>query len=145
MYRVREATVKYKYRQSPVATINSPRDVYSFFKKKLRGETRENFYVLFLDIKNQVLAYELVAVGKSDGAVVDIKEILRSALLIGADQIILVHNHPSGIPKPSGQDIAFSAQVKDACKLLDIEMLDHVIIGEQKFASCREGWEVKEE
>lgn len=137
MFKAKEAVVKYKTESAPLDHIGKPADVYQFFKNKLHGETRENFYCLYLDIKNRIICFERISTGTSNMALIDQKEIVRTALLVGAERVILVHNHPSGVPDPSREDLALTIQVKNACDVFSIELLDHVIIGDS-FVSVKE-------
>lgn len=138
MIRVREAVVRYKARGVVSETISNPLGVYEFFSQKARGETRENFYCLYMNAQNGMVCFELVAIGGSMATVVDVKSIVRTALLVGAERLILVHNHPSGDPTPSVEDKAMTHKVSAACKIFNIEVLDHVVIGDGKYSSLKE-------
>ena len=136
--RVREAVVRYKARGVVSETISTPLGVYEFFSRKARGETRENFYGLYMNVHNGVVCFEVVAIGGAMAAVVDVKSIVRTALLVGAEKLILVHNHPSGNPTPSVEDKAMTQRVSAACKLFNIEVVDHIVIGDGKYSSLKE-------
>ena len=136
--RVREAVVRYKAGGVVSETISNPSGVYEFFSQKVRGETRENFYGLYMNGRNGMVCFELVAIGGATAAVVDVKSIVRTALLVGAEKLILVHNHPSGNPTPSVEDKAMTQRVSAACKLFNIEVLDHIVIGDGKYSSLKE-------
>lgn len=88
----------------------------------------EYFYVIFFNKANAVVTSKEISKGGFSATVVDVRVILKTALQCNASAIILLHNHPSGNPKPSPEDIALTKKIKDACKLLDIELLDHFII-----------------
>jgi DNA repair protein RadC len=138
MIRVREAVVRYKARGVVSETISNPLGVYEFFSQKVRGETRETFYCLYMDGRNGMVCFELVAIGGSMAAVVDVKSIVRTALLVGAERLILVHNHPSGDPTPSMEDKAMTNKILAACNIFNIEVLDHIVIGDGKYSSLKE-------
>jgi len=97
-FKVREAVVRYKKLKDLIETITSAEDVFRFFSKRFKGETREVFYCLYLSHRNGILCFEQVSIGISTGTVIDIKGIVRTALLVGAETLIFIHNHPSGDP-----------------------------------------------
>jgi DNA repair protein RadC len=113
-------------------TLDSPEKVYQVFKF-LSKETKEKFIVVNLTNQHTIINYEVVAVGSVKAVSIRPAEVLRSAIIINAPAIILVHNHPSGDPKPSSSDIHFTETIKQAAKYFDIEVLDHVVIGYQCF------------
>ncbi len=93
--------------------------------------------MLLLDTRNQVLAIHEVVRGSVNTAQVRMAEVFREAIRRNATAIILVHNHPSGDPTPSADDIALTRQAQQAGSLLDIEVLDHIVIGDNKFVSLK--------
>jgi len=112
--------------------IKTHLDAVSQFRAALPKEQREErVFVLPLDAHGKVLAKPiLVSVGHEDGtAVIDAGAIFREALKAGAEEIIVTHNHPSGDPTPSKADIAATAKLQEAAKLLGVAMLDHIILG----------------
>ncbi len=115
------------------SVIRSPKDALSYVMKYyfpyLRDKKKEYFYVIFLDIKNHPISNLEISRGGTNRSIVEPKEILKEAILRSASSIILVHNHPSGDPNPSKQDIELTEKIKNACSLLDTRLLDHVIIG----------------
>ena len=100
-FKVREAVVRYKKVNGVIETVTSSEEVWKFFCKRVKGETREVFYCLYLSQRNGVLCFEEVSVGISTGTMIDIKGIVRTAILVGAETLIFIHNHPSGDPEPS--------------------------------------------
>ncbi|MCH7549138.1 MAG: hypothetical protein IH969_06340 [Candidatus Krumholzibacteriota bacterium] len=90
---------------------------------------REHFYAILLNTKNVVLSVELVSIGSLNASIVHPREILKPAIANSADSIILVHNHPTGDPDPSREDIEFTKRFAKCGELIGIELLDHVIIG----------------
>lgn len=110
------------------------RDVYEMFKR-LGESDRERFYAVLLDAKNKVIGVELVSQGTLDYAPVAPNEAYKSALLASAASVIFVHGHPSGDPTPSPHDKMISIQLDAVGKLLNVKMLDHVIIGRNRYFS----------
>jgi DNA repair protein RadC len=96
----------------------------------LPDKEQEYFYVVFLDAKNGIKGYSLVTIGLVDRTQVHAREVFRGAVLQGSSRILLAHNHPSGDCTPSALDIATTRQLVEAGKIVGIEVLDHVIIGQ---------------
>jgi DNA repair protein RadC len=136
-YKMREAVVRYKRANGVIESVNSSKDVWKFFSKRVKGETREVFYCLYLSQRNGVLCFEQVSVGISTGTLIDIKEIVRTALLVGAERLIFVHNHPSGDPEPSKQDRKITKSFVKACQIFNLQVLDHIIVGDKGFSSLK--------
>jgi DNA repair protein RadC len=104
----------------------------------------EHFGVLLLDTKLQVLRTTLVSIGTLDASIVHPREVFREAAIAGAFAIILFHNHPSGDPKPSGDDVALTKRLMAVGELMGITVLDHVIVAERGFWSLREAGDLRE-
>ena len=136
-FKVREAVVRYKKANGVIETVTSAEEVWKFFCKKIKGETREAFYCLYLSQRNGVLCFEQVSVGISTGTVIDVKGILRTAILVGAETLIFIHNHPSGDPEPSQGDKDVTKKLVEACRIFDLEVLDHIIVGDKGFSSLK--------
>ena len=109
--------------------------VADHLKAVLDGRDRETFVVLFLNGRNALIATEIVFEGTLTQAVVFPREIIKYALLKNAAAIICGHNHPSGEIKPSGDDQAITRKIKQACQLVDIQLLDHLIIAAGEYYS----------
>lgn len=109
--------------------IHGPQDVADFLQGRLGYETREHFMVVVLDAKNHILAVSDVSIGSLSASVVHPREVFREALKYPVASIILVHNHPSGSPSPSREDVAVTQRLVKAGKILDVPVLDHIIIG----------------
>jgi DNA repair protein RadC len=113
--------------------LTKPDDVISYvceyYSPYLRDSNKEFFNIILLDIKNKVIDNIEVSKGSVNAAVVDPKEIVKNASLKSASSIILIHNHPSGETKPSEEDIKLTDRIIDACKLIGVKVLDHIIIG----------------
>lgn len=142
MYRIpiqKIMLVKEGYQNSEVKTINSPTDVYTLIKSYMEGLDRENFVVLMLDTKNKVTGINTVSVGSLNSSMVHPREVFKPAILSNSNSIILVHNHPSGNPAPSKEDIAVTERLKQAGELLGIEVLDHIIVGDNMVSLKEQG------
>lgn len=119
--------------------IRSAKSVFELFSEKLKDKNKEYFYTVLLDTKNNVIKTDEVSVGILDASIVHSREIFREAIRASASRIILVHNHPSGDPTPSVEDLDITKKMIDVGELLGIEVLDHVIIGKNKYWSYCEG------
>jgi len=111
--------------------LHSPADVADYMRESLRGKQQEEFHVLFVDIKHYLLKSECITIGLLDRSHVHAREVFRSAIRESCARLILAHNHPSGDPTPSSQDIACTRNLQDAGKLIGIDVLDHVVIGQR--------------
>jgi len=117
--------------------ITSWSQLIAYVRIALANEAREQFRVLFLDKKNQLIADEVMGQGTVDHAPVYPREVMRRALELSASSIILVHNHPSGDPTPSGADVEMTRQVVEAGKALRISVHDHLVVGRDGVASLK--------
>ncbi len=120
------------------ATISSPQDVYNLLAAEMAHLEQEHLRVLLLDTRHRVTAMPELYKGNVNSSVVRVAEVFRDAIRQTSPALIVVHNHPSGDPAPSSDDIAVTRQLVAASELLDIEVLDHIVIGEQGFVSMRE-------
>lgn len=133
-YRVKTKLDIEGYGKFKPITLSTPADVYEHFKD-LHESDKERFYSVLLDAKNKVVGVEMVSQGSVDSSPVHPREAYKSAMLASATSVIFVHSHPSGDPGPSESDLHITNQLKEAGKLLGIELLDHVIIGRDSFYS----------
>jgi DNA repair protein RadC len=117
--------------------IESAHPAYLIFSEMLRGKTEEHFAVIFLDVKHKVIGRQVVSIGTEVATLVPVKKILRLAI-VNSQNIIVGHNHPSGSLEPSSEDITLTARLIEACQLVDITLIDHLIITDQGFASIRQ-------
>lgn len=120
------------------ASVHSPQDVANLLAAEMGLLEQEHLRVLLLNTKNQVLAAPEVYKGSVNSAQVRVGELLRDAVREGCPALIVVHNHPSGDPTPSADDVEITRQLVEAGRLLGIDVLDHIVIGRQGFASLRE-------
>lgn len=119
----------------PTQKITSPEAVYSMFRKMFECETRELFTVLWLSSANKPIGYEIVSIGNLNSSIVHPREVFRSAIVSSCANIILIHNHPSGNPEPSNEDILITKKLIDVGKLVDINVFDHVVIAGNNYCS----------
>jgi DNA repair protein RadC len=118
--------------------VRSPSDVAQLLMAEMAHLEQEHFQVLYLDTRNRVLGYETIYIGSLNASHIRVGEVFRDAIKRNCAAIIVAHNHPSGDPTPSPEDVEVTRQLVAAGKLLDIEVLDHLIIGQQRFVSLRE-------
>ncbi|HAG39852.1 MAG TPA: hypothetical protein DCL33_08180, partial [Pseudoalteromonas sp.] len=111
------------------AVFNSPNAVYEYLTLQMRGLQQEVFMVLYLDSQNRLVKDEILFYGTINSASVYPREVLKAALKNNAAAIILAHNHPSGIAEPSQADKLITNKLQQALQLVDINVLDHIIVG----------------
>lgn len=116
-------------RRSGLVKISSPLEVAALFRERSRLMSQEEFHVLLLDTKNVLLAEQMVTRGLVDRSPVHPREVFRKAIRESCSRVILVHNHPSGDPTPSANDIASTKLLVDAGRVVGIEVVDHIIVG----------------
>lgn len=109
-----------------------------FLEPELRFKKQEHFVVILLDAKNQVIFKKTVFIGSLNACLVHPREIFRLALLKSAAAIIVAHNHPSGDPTPSGEDVRVTDRLTEVGKQIGIDVLDHLIIGDGRYYSFKE-------
>lgn len=114
--------------------ISSSSDVCALFKY-LTQESKEFFLALHLDTKNTIICIDQVSIGSLSASIVHPREVMKSALLSSAAALVLVHNHPSGDPTPSREDIEITTRLKECCELMGLRLLDHVIVCESQYVS----------
>ena len=114
-----------------------------FFKYDFIGKTQEEFVVLYLDKKMKLIKKKMFALGTGNMIAIDVKEIMRYALKYNAECLIVVHNHPSNTLKPSEADIECTIKIDNACQLLDLVLIDHVIIGQDGYYSFIDHHKIK--
>ena len=124
--------------EEPKRKICSPKDVYTLMYPKMREQKKEKFITLYLDTKNQILKEEVVSIGSLNASIVHPREVFKSALMESSASVIMVHNHPSGDPSPSREDIMVTEKLVEGGKLLGIDILDHIIIGDGRYVSLKD-------
>jgi DNA repair protein RadC len=125
-------------KQVELFTIRSPEDAATYLMELLSLEQQEKFYCLYLNTKNQVVFEKAVFVGSLNASIVHPREVFKEAVKWSAASIIVAHNHPSGDPTPSREDIEVTRRLIDAGEMIGIECLDHLIIGDGRFVSLKE-------
>lgn len=119
-------------------TIRSPEDVAKLMMEELRYLTQEHFVCLFLNTKNQVIAQTTVFIGSLNSSIVHPREVFKEAIRKSSASVICLHNHPSGDPTPSKEDIEVTKRLMGAGQIIGIDVLDHVIIGDGHYISLKE-------
>ena len=121
--------IKERTHPSEYQTASSPEAVAAILAAFLQDQDREQFSILMLNSKNHVVGYHVVTQGTLNASLVHPREVFKAAILAGSASIILAHNHPSGDPRPSSEDLDVTKQLTNAGKILGIDVLDHIIIG----------------
>ena len=122
------------------AVIKSPVEVYQAAKQllALHEEPEEHFCIFCLNNKNKIVGVHTISIGSLNTSIVHPREVFKAAMLNNASGIICLHNHPSGDPEPSREDIETTKRLVEAGEIMGIKVLDHVIIGEQGYLSMKE-------
>ncbi|MGE6375574.1 RadC family protein [Peribacillus muralis] len=118
--------------------IRSPEDGANYCMEEMRFLSQEHFVCLYLNTKNQVLQKTTVFIGSLNASIVHPREVFKEAFRRSAASIICLHNHPSGDPTPSREDIEVTKRLVECGRIIGIEVLDHIIIGEHKYVSLKE-------
>ena len=126
-----------KERVDEKVVFASPKSVADYLQKRIGKEKKEHFVMLYLDARNR-LTVEEVSVGTLNASLVHPREVFSQAIRSHAAQVIIAHNHPSGDPEPSPEDVALTRRLDDASKIIGIELIDHVIVTTDSFASMKE-------
>ena len=127
---------KAKYQK--VDAILSPSDCVDYLAVEMKHLTQEHFVVLFLDTKNYIISKKTIFIGSLNKAIVHPREVFKEAIKRSAASVICAHNHPSGDPTPSEQDIGLPHRLYEAGEFIGIKVLDHLIIGDDQFVSLKE-------
>jgi DNA repair protein RadC len=140
--RIYEASISYNLVQrGDSVPLNKPELVSEYLKTAFESHpTQESFWVILLDRKNKPMGRVMISLGTLTSTVVHPREVLRAAILASAAAIIVAHNHPSGDPAPSHADILVTRQLREACRAMDIELLDHVVVGYPEADPTRLGY-----
>ncbi|WP_223068264.1 RadC family protein [Paenibacillus caui] len=122
--------------ESPV--IRSPRDAAEVVMDQLRYLQKEHFVCLFLNTKNHLIGQETLSIGSLNASIVHPREVFRAAIKCSSASIVCAHNHPSGDPAPSPEDIHITKRLCEAGEIVGIDVLDHIIVGDGEFVSLKE-------
>ena len=118
--------------------IRSPQDVFNMVQGFLADADREYFLILTLSTKNSIMGVNVVSIGSLNSSLVHPREVFKLAILSNAAAVILVHNHPSGDPTFSNEDMEITRRLIEASKIIGIEILDHVVVGDGCWVSFKE-------
>jgi DNA repair protein RadC len=132
LYMVKEANFKYD-----LSRLKTPEDVYELAKEYLKNVDREHFVTIALDTRSNIIGINTVSIGSIDTAVVHPREVFKFAILANAVSVIFVHNHPSGDPQASHDDIQLTQRLVEAGNVLGIDIIDSIIIGDGTYVSLR--------
>ena len=121
--------------KGPKAKFTSSADAHDYFRVKMSDMPHEECHLLVLNVKNQFMGHHVVSRGGISESSVDVRLVLRHALIAGAPNLILAHNHPSGNPMPSRQDDDLTMRLQKACQTMGLRLLDHLIIGDDSYYS----------
>ena len=118
-------------------TVKSPEDAIKSVKNQLKGKKKEHFLVLSLDTRNHLINTQTISIGSLDSSIVHPREVFKEAISSTAASVIFAHNHPSGDPTPSEDDIKLTKRLVEAGEILGIEVLDHIIICDKDYISMK--------
>lgn len=119
-------------------SFNNPKSIAEYFYYYYKHTTIEKFNILMLDTKNKLIARNTISIGTINSTIVHPREVFKNAIKKSANSIILVHNHPSGDPRPSEEDIKITKRLKEVGEIMGIMVLDHIIIGDNRYVSLKE-------
>jgi len=118
--------------------INSPGSIASIYMEEMRHLQQEHLKIVLLDTKNNIISDKTISIGTVNASLINPREVFIHALKNGAVNVILLHNHPSGDPTPSREDISVTKRMVEASNIIGIELLDHIIIGDGYYTSLKE-------
>lgn len=118
--------------------LQSPESIASYYMERMRHENKEILMLAMFDSKSMLIGEKVITVGTSNAALISARDIYRTALQEQAVYIVILHNHPSGNPEPSREDIQVTRKIQKSGELLDILLMDHIIIGDHRYFSFRE-------
>lgn len=118
--------------------VSSPKDIFKIASSYLDGVDREHSVLFTFDTKNNITSISTISIGSLSQSIVHPREVFKIAVLSNSASIILVHNHPSGDPSPSKEDISITERIKDCGEILGIKLLDHLILGDNRYVSLKE-------
>lgn len=128
---------KRNIRTEPLATITAPKDLFNYCKDMMY-EDQEVLRLICLDIKNQVIWSKDMFKGGISTSIVDVRLLLKEAIRLSSASIAVAHNHPSGEPSPSKDDLNITTRLNESCKIIGVNLLDHVIVGKDRFFSFKD-------
>ena len=119
-------------------TIRTPEDVFAIMRPEYENAVVETARMFALDTKNKIIGVFTVSTGSLNASIVHARDVFQRAILSNAASVILVHNHPSGDPAPSPEDVELTRKLVEAGRVMDVAVLDHVVIGDGRFVSLKE-------
>ena len=117
--------------------VKSPEDVVNIVRSQLKGKKKEHFLVLCLDTRNRVINCRSVSIGSLDTSIVHPREVFREAVSSSAASVIFVHNHPSGDPEPSKEDVELTKRLVKAGEIIGVDVLDHIVVCDRSYLSLK--------
>ncbi len=138
VFAVKELSKRLLQKKNNLRIIHGPEDAAEYVQEHLALEKKEHFCEILLNTKNHIIGWQVISVGSLTASVVHPREVFAPAVLHHAAAIIVAHNHPSGDPTPSKEDIQVTQRLVKAGKIMDIQILDHIIIGDNNFVSMKE-------
>ncbi|MHB9026427.1 MAG: JAB domain-containing protein [Armatimonadota bacterium] len=141
MYRIpvyRVALVRERVQTTDRKVISSPADAYEILKEFIGEADREQFVILLLDTRHNLRGIHVVSIGSLNASIVHPREVFKPVLLANCAGIVMGHNHPSGDPDASSEDLALTSRIKQGGELLGISVLDHIILGQDTFVSLKD-------
>ena len=124
---------RFNQSKTPLNKISCAEDVFNYFHERLKDKKEEHFYILMLNTQNYIIGEQLISKGILDASIIHPREIFKPAIKNSASKIILIHNHPSGDPNPSGEDMEITKKLKEVGEGLGIRVIDSVIVGDNGF------------
>lgn len=123
--------------EKPQQVLKSPEDVAAVMRSKSKGKKKEHFWVICLDTRNRLISWKQVSVGSLDTSIVHPREVFKEAISSSAASVIFVHNHPSGDPEPSKEDVELTKRLAKAGEIIGIDVLDHIIVCDSSYLSLK--------
>ena len=125
------------YESGKKVTIKTPEDIVEQVRARLKDKKKEHFLVILLNTRNQLIGIAPISIGSLDASIVHPREVFKEAISATAASVIFAHNHPSGDPQPSEDDIKLTKRLVQAGEIIGIEVLDHIIVGGNTFVSIK--------
>lgn len=122
----------------PGKALRSSEQVYLHYRNRLRNEKKEKFFIVLLNTKQIIIREELISIGSLNFTIVHPREVFHTAIREAASSLVLIHNHPTGDPQPSKEDLAVTKRLMEVGRVVGIEILDHIIIGDSCYYSFLE-------
>ncbi|GIW69489.1 MAG: UPF0758 protein [Patescibacteria group bacterium] len=134
---IKELINRYNNPPRQSVKVSGPNDAYEYVKPNFFGKETEHLYLISLNSRNITIKKSLVSAGTINETLIHPREIIRTAIMDNAVSIILAHNHPSGEPNPSTEDVKITKRVQEACQIVGINLIDHLIVCDKSFSSMR--------